>query len=98
MLYRYGRKGRMGMSLEGYRLGRGVREPSTCITPPVALVAIAIVCLDELRGGPPGIKVAVPATKLLGLPINRIPFTVYVDQGIEMVFGLRGCVLILEAA
>ena len=82
------------MSLEGYRSGRGVREPSTCITPPVALVAIGIVCPDETSGDLWGIKVVAPATKLLRLLVNRISSTVYIDEGIKMAFGPGGCVLV----
>ena len=35
---------------------------------------------EEVRLVPPGVKVIVPATKLVGFPVNGIPSIVYVDN------------------
>lgn len=35
---------------------------------------------EEVRLGPPGVNVTVPATKLVGLPVKSIPSIVYVAE------------------
>ena len=53
--------------------GKAVVLPSTWICPPVALAGIPTVCPAVVKGGSPGCKVTVPATRLVGLPVNVIP-------------------------
>lgn len=76
-------------------LGRAVDEPSTWICPADALVGIAIVWPEEVNGGPPGVKVTVPATNEVGLPVSGMPSTVYVDKGAAVVLTLAA-VLVAE--
>ena len=63
-----------------FGLGKLVEVPSTWICPAVALVGIAMVCPEEVSGVAPGVNVIEPATKLVGLPTNVIPSSVYVDK------------------
>lgn len=66
--------------------GKSVAVPSTWICPPVALVRMAIVWPEVVRPRPPGVKVTVPATKLVGLPVKVIPSIVYVEGAAAFVF------------
>ena len=45
---------------------------------------------EEVRLGPPGVNVTVPATKLVGLPVKAIPSSVYTDEvaGVFVVIGI----------
>lgn len=48
--------------------------------PPVALVGITKVWPEEVKAGPPAVRVVAPATRLVGLPINVIPSKVYAES------------------
>ncbi len=69
----------------GFGTGNCVELPSTWICPLVALVGMAMVWPEVVNGGPPGVKVVDPATKLVGLPVNGMPSIVYVDTGAAIV-------------
>ena len=73
-----------------FRPGKEVVVPSTWICPLVALAGIAMVWPEEVRLGPPGINVMVPAIRLVRLPVKTIPSIVYVDEvaGAFVVIGV----------
>ena len=78
-----------------FGLGRAVDVPSTWICPAVALVGIAMVCPEEVSGGLPGVRVTVPATRLVGLPVSGTPSIVYVDSG--LLVAVLFCIIVPEA-